>query len=139
MVNDCPNVRSQVKGNAQTHPSGLSFEDPKRNCFYSLKARGEHESSPDSVTGMLQFYSVNFYAFLHPRATLSFVTLLVSGKFDVLPDVLVEPFSICTPMGDSIVAKRVYRKYPVMLPNRVTLGDLVELDMFDFDIILGMD
>ena len=26
-----------------------------------------------------------------------------------------------------------------MLPNRVTLVDLVELDMFDFDIILGMD
>ena len=26
-----------------------------------------------------------------------------------------------------------------MLPNRVTLVDLVELDMFDFYIILGMD
>ena len=25
-----------------------------------------------------------------------------------------------------------------MLPNRVTLVDLVELDMFDFDIILGI-
>ena len=26
-----------------------------------------------------------------------------------------------------------------MLPNRVSYVDLVELDMFDFDIILGMD
>ena len=42
-------------------------------------------------------------------------------------------------MGDSIVAKRFYRNCPVVLPNRVTLVDLVELAMFDFDIILGMD
>ena len=42
-------------------------------------------------------------------------------------------------MGDMIVAKRVYSKYPVMMDNRVILVDLVELDMFDFYIILGMD
>ena len=42
-------------------------------------------------------------------------------------------------MGDSVVAKRFYWKFHVMLPNRVTLFNLVELDMFDFDIYLGMD
>ena len=26
-----------------------------------------------------------------------------------------------------------------MLPNRVTLADLIELEIFNFDIILGMD
>jgi len=42
-------------------------------------------------------------------------------------------------VGDSIVAKRVYRGCPISFPNRVTLVDLVELDMLDFDVILGMD
>ena len=42
-------------------------------------------------------------------------------------------------MSDSVVAKRVYRKCPVMLPNRFTLANSIELDMFDFDITLGMD
>ena len=42
-------------------------------------------------------------------------------------------------MGDSVVAKRVYRKCPVMLPNRVALADLVELDIFDFNMILCLD
>ena len=65
--------------------------------------------------------------------------LLVARKFDVLPDVLIELFSVCTLMGDSVVAKRVYRKCLVMLPNRVTLFDLAELEMFDYDIILSMD
>ena len=88
---------------------------------------------------MLQVFSVNFYAFLDPGATLSFLTPLVAKKFDVLPDVPIGPFSVCTPMGYSVFAKRVYRKCHVILPNRVTLADLVELDMFDFDIIFGMD
>ena len=72
---------------------------------------------------------------------LLFILLLlqVARKFDVLPDALIELFLICTPMGDSVGAKRVYRKRLVMLPNRITLGDFVELEMFDFDIILGRD
>ena len=42
-------------------------------------------------------------------------------------------------MGDSVVVKIVYRKCIVMLPNKVTLFDLVEVDIFYFDIILGID
>ena len=79
------------------------------------------------------------YALFDIGATLSFVTPFVARKFNVLPDVLIEPFSVYTPMGDFVVAKRVYRKCHVMLPNRVNLADSVELDMFDLDIILGMD
>ncbi|WP_353803701.1 hypothetical protein, partial [Acinetobacter baumannii] len=33
----------------------------------------------------------------------------------------------------------VFRSCPISLPNRVTWVDFVELDMFDFDVILGMD
>ena len=46
---------------------------------------------------------------------------------------------LSTPVGESVVAKRVYRNCPIMLPNIVFYVDLVELDMLDFDIILGMD
>ena len=53
MVKDCPNVRSHGKGNGQTQPSGPSSEAPKRNHFYALKARGEQESAPAVMTGML--------------------------------------------------------------------------------------
>jgi len=53
--------------------------------------------------------------------------------------VLLEPFSVSTPIGDSIVAKMVYRRCPLSLSYIVTLVDLVELDMLDFDVILGID
>ena len=105
MVKDCPYLRIQGRGNGQAQPSGTSFEAQKRNRFYALKARGEQENSPDVVKGMLQVFSFDIYAFLDPGATLSFVTPLVSTKFGVLTDVFIEPFLICTPMGDSVVAK----------------------------------
>ena len=36
----------------------------------------------------------------------------------------------------SRLLQRVYRNYPIIFPNKVTYVKLVELDMFDFDVIL---
>ena len=88
---------------------------------------------------MLNIFSLDRYALLDPDATLSFLTPLVAKKFDILPDILHELFIVSTPVGESVVAKRVYRNCPIMLPNRVSYVDLVELDMLDFYIIFGMD
>ena len=52
---------------------------------------------------------------------------------------LMNPFSVSTHVGDFVVARRVCRGGPISLPNRVTLVDLVELDMLDFDVVLGVD
>ena len=92
MLNDFPNVGGQGKGNIQAQLSGPNSKAPKRNYFYALKARGKQENSPDVVTGTLQVFFVNFYAFLDPGSTLSFNTPLVTTKFDVLPNVLLSPF-----------------------------------------------
>ena len=58
-------------------------------------------------------------------------------KFNVLLDVLIEPFSIIIPVGDYVVTKRVYRRCPILLPNRVILVNFYS--MLDFDVILGID
>ena len=84
---------------------------------------------------MLKVFSIDVYALHYPNATLSFVTPLVAKMFDILPVILHEPFIVSTPMGESFIAKRVYRNCPIMLPNRVFYIDVVELDMLDFDII----
>ena len=34
-------------------------------------------------------------------------------------------------MGELVVAKRVYKNYLIMLPNRVSYVELVELDILD--------
>ena len=91
------------------------------------------------MTDMLKVFSIDVYALLYHSTTLSFVTPLVSKKFDILPDILHELFIVSTPVGDSVVAKRVYRNCPIMFPNRVSYVELVELDMLYFHVMLGMD
>ena len=86
---------------------------------------------------MLKVISIDIYALLHPSDTLSFVTPLVAKKFDILPDILHEPFIVSTPVGESVVAKRVHINCPIMLSNRVSYVELVELDMLDFGYYIG--
>ena len=68
-----------------------------------------------------------------------FVTPYITVDFGVNPKILAENFSVSIPVGKSIIARWVYRNYPVMVSQKVTSTDLVELEIIDFDIILGKD
>ena len=71
--------------------------------------------------------------------TLSFVTPYIVVQFSVIPETLSEPISVSTPVGDPVIARRVYKNCPVTISHKVTSADLVELEMVYFDVILGMD
>ena len=77
---------------------------------------------------MFRIIAIDMYALLDTGATLSCVSDLIAKFFYTLPDVFHEPFVVSTPVGESIVAKRVYRNFPITFPNRVSQVDLVELD-----------
>ena len=60
-------------------------------------------------------------------------------NFEISPEIIPEPILVSTPVDDSIVAQKVYKKCPITVLHRVLLANLIELDMVDFDVILGMD
>ena len=109
------------------------------NCLYAMGNRQDQKIAPDVVTSILRIFTFDCYALLDPGATLSFVTPYVASKFGILPECLLEPFVVSTTTGKSILAERVYINCVVSIYHRDTLADLVELEMVDFDIILGMD
>ncbi|XP_069148114.1 uncharacterized protein [Solanum lycopersicum] len=122
-VRDCPNVKVQEKG-GQAQVSG-SNKAPKNNRFYALRSRGEQETSPDVVTGLLKVLSIDEYALLDPSSTLSFVTPLVAKKIDILPDSLHEPFIVSTPMESISIPP--YRMAPTELKDlKAQLKDLLD-------------
>ena len=59
-------------------------------------------------------------------------------KIDFILEQLSETFSVFTPVGESIIAERVYRDCPVSVNQKSTMCDIIELDMVNFDVILGM-
>ena len=126
----CRNWKSHEKGSVQDQASDSS-DAPKKNRFYGIHSRGEQETSPDVLISMLKIFTLDVYVLLDPSATLSFVTPLVAKMFDILPNILHEPFLVPTLVGKSVLVKRVYRNCPISLPNRVSNVDLVEFDMLD--------
>ena len=46
---------------------------------------------------------------------------------------------ISTPMKDSQMTELVYKNYKLRVGDRDLSADLILLNMFDFDVILGMD
>ena len=109
-------AKTQGMESYKDQASGPNSDALKNKRFYALKSRVDQEDSPDVVTLMVQVFLINVYALINPDATSYFVTPLVSMKFDVLPHVFAEPFSVSTLVGDSVVAKRVYRSCPIYCP-----------------------
>ena len=71
--------------------------------------------------------------------TLSFVTPYVAVQFSVSQETLSEPFPVSTPVGYPVIARRLYGNCPITVSQNVTSANLVELEIVDFDVILGMD
>ena len=107
--------------------------------MYALTNLHEQENSPNVVIDMVRVFDFTFCALLDPRASLCFVTPYVAMNFEVYPEQLSETFNVSTPFGESILAKRVYRDCPVDFNHKSTMTDLIELDMVDFNVILGID
>ncbi|WMV30462.1 hypothetical protein MTR67_023847, partial [Solanum verrucosum] len=62
-------------------------------------------------------------------ASLSVVTPYIAMNFDVLHEKLFEPFSVSTPVGESILAERVYRDCTIYVNHKSTMADIIELEM----------
>uniref|UniRef100_A0A1U7Y735 Uncharacterized protein LOC104241801 n=1 Tax=Nicotiana sylvestris TaxID=4096 RepID=A0A1U7Y735_NICSY len=110
-----------------------------RNCLYALADRQDTEAHGDVVIGMLNIFSFDVYALIDPGSTLSYVTPYIAKKFGIEPEKLGEPFEVSTPVGESVIARYIYRGCPVKVHHRLTVADLVELEILDFDVIMGMD
>ena len=99
--------------------SGSNVDAPKKNHLYALCSKSEQKTSPYVVTGMLNVFSIDVYVLLDQGDTLLFDRTLESQKFDILPVILNEPFSLSTQWWNQLF-QRVYRNLPIMLANRVT-------------------
>ncbi|XP_070041161.1 uncharacterized protein [Nicotiana tomentosiformis] len=93
--------------------------------FYGMRGRQNLEASPDVVTGIFTVQSHDVYALIDQGSTLSYVTPYVAVEFGMEPEHLHEPFSVSTPVGESILVAWVYRDCVIMLHGQDTVVDLI--------------
>ncbi|XP_069145635.1 uncharacterized protein [Solanum lycopersicum] len=88
---------------------------------------------------MIRVFDLTVYALLEPGVSLSFVTPYVAMNFEIILEKHSKPFSVSTPVGESILEERLYRDCYVSVSHKSAISDLIELDMVDFDLILSTD
>jgi len=134
-----PSTRGTLASPRHGATRGGAHNSGGPNRFYAIRRRRDSEASPDVVTGILSVQSHDVYALIDPGSTLSHVTSYVAMEFGIESEHLHELFIVSTPVGESILAVRVYKHCFVTLRGRDTVDDLVELRMINFDVIMGMD
>nr|XP_016513847.1 PREDICTED: uncharacterized protein LOC107830732 [Nicotiana tabacum] len=112
--------------------------DGPQNCRCALVGRQGREASSDVVTCTLLVNSHNDFVLIDPGSTISYVTPFVATKFGIKP-IAIKPLEVATPVGDSVVARRVFRGCTVVIGDRSTTADLIKLEMVDLDVPLGID
>ncbi|KAK6776052.1 hypothetical protein RDI58_027053 [Solanum bulbocastanum] len=129
---DCPH---SSRGSNQASTSMNSA--PTTSTSYS--ARQDVEASNAVVTSILSVCSLDAIVLVDPGSTHFYVSLYFAIRFDRLPKLLKDPFLVATPIGESLLVKRVYHSCQRSVQGKGTLVDLFVLVMVDFDLIMGMD
>lgn len=107
--------------------------------FYAMPTRPTAEASNIVVTCILTVCSLDAHVLMDLGSNFSYFTLYFTLDFEIEPEQLLEPFSVSTPFGYSSSTSRIYRGCVILIQDRHTMADVIELDIIDFDIIMGMD
>nr|GFB36720.1 hypothetical protein [Tanacetum cinerariifolium] len=94
---------------------------------------------PCTVTGTLFMNGRVAFVLFDIGATHSVISVLLSKYINVPPTLLNYTLSISTPMRSLVVIDREYQNCPLQFDDKIRSANLFPLDMYAFDIILGMD
>ena len=99
----------------------------------------EAEQGDETIQGILSLYGHDVRALFHTGSTHSFIALHI---VDYIPHsrISLPYYLIVITSGDRImVVREMFENYETEVHNKKLLGDLVILNVRDFDLILAMD
>uniref|UniRef100_A0A803QSH8 Retrotransposon gag domain-containing protein n=1 Tax=Cannabis sativa TaxID=3483 RepID=A0A803QSH8_CANSA len=99
----------------------------------------EVDVGPSTVTDQLSIEGTLLTVLINSGATHSNVSSKVIENLHKPSDVLPSGFGTLLPTGELVISSRWVRSLPVFVEGRELLVDLIELNLEDFDVILGMD
>jgi hypothetical protein len=94
---------------------------------------------PDVVAGTLQLDIMQVYTLIDPGASHSFVAYKIMNNMHVLSSKLGVGVTVSTPLGENIQIDDIYRRVKLYVGGLELRVDLMPLELYDFDLILGMD
>ncbi|XP_073152989.1 uncharacterized protein [Henckelia pumila] len=93
----------------------------------------------DVVAGTILINQSPAYVLFDCGATNLFISKRFAKKLGLIPEILVEPFRVATPTSKAIDTHKVHRNFIIGISEHVFQAGLIQLNMLEFDAILGMD
>uniref|UniRef100_A0A2N9GSP6 Reverse transcriptase domain-containing protein n=1 Tax=Fagus sylvatica TaxID=28930 RepID=A0A2N9GSP6_FAGSY len=97
------------------------------------------ETSPSVVSGTLVITNQHAQVLFDFGSTHSFISHSFARRLNMIPETLDFELSVDTPSGHVLCTNKVYKSCDVLVYGRELEANLVLLDMYEFDVILGMD
>nr|GEU41945.1 putative reverse transcriptase domain-containing protein [Tanacetum cinerariifolium] len=129
------NKNNNQRGYGQRGNDGRNYD---RQCGNSSQ-RDQAANSSGTVTGTLFMNGCVVFVLFDTGATYSVISVFLFKYINVPPTLLNYTLSISTPMRSQVVINREYHNCPLQVDDKIRSANLFSLDMYDFDIILGMD
>ncbi|XP_073025203.1 uncharacterized protein [Primulina eburnea] len=137
-IANCPEpLKRSTKPNADANPNKPRENKPNARVFAITQE--EADDANDVVAGTIFVNEMPAYVLFDSGATHSFISKRFTKKLGLTPEILVEPFRVATPTSKTIETHRVHRQCKICINEHLFQAELIQLNMVEFDIILGMD
>jgi hypothetical protein len=100
---------------------------------------GEPEGGSEVVTGTAPILGFEALVLFDSGATNSFISIVFVRLSRLVVRTLEPDLAVTTPVGKTVVCKRVVCECPISICGRVFSVNLVVLPMFSYDVILRKD
>ena len=105
---------------------------------YAMKAVEDTDAS-DVIVGNFTIFDTIVHALIDPGSTHSYVCTDIPNLGNLPRSETEYNILVTNPLGHSVIVNKVYRDCPIKIREYEFLGDLIELSLREFDVILGMD
>ena len=122
------------RGRGRGSAPGIQTEARTQAKVYAVTQQ-DADAAPDVVT----ILDHDAYTLVDPGATHSFASKHFLDRFQIKTQPLEGRMRVSLPARDTLFSDRVVRDSKVLIGGQEFPGDLVALDMRDFDVVLGMD
>jgi hypothetical protein len=102
-------------------------------------SKQEADNTGTVITGTLSLQCVPVHVLFDSGASHSFISSSMARKLQLEPNPTPDAFAIGLPTGEVIRCPTMHRECPLVVGGETFSGDLVQFDLSEFDVILGMD
>ncbi|XP_073277711.1 uncharacterized protein [Primulina huaijiensis] len=137
-IANCPEpLKKMTWSNTNATPN--KPKENKTNARMFAITQEEADDANDVVAGTIIINKISAYVLFDCGATHSFISKRYTKKLGLIPEILVEPFRIATPTSKTIETHKIHRNCIVYINEHTFNAELIQVNMVEFDVILGMD